>query len=43
MSKQGIIKNLLESGQYTSTDINRIANTPDARKINEHFSRNSKG
>ena len=33
MSKQGIIRNLLESGQYTSTELNRIANTPDARKI----------
>ena len=33
MNRQEHIKNLLESGMFTAIDLNRRANTGDARKI----------
>lgn len=33
MRKQSIIKNLLEGGRFTAIELNRLANTSDARKI----------
>ena len=32
MTKQVIIKNLLENGRYTAIELNRLAKTGDARK-----------
>ena len=33
MTKQSLIKNLLEGGRFTAIELNRLANTGDARKI----------